>query len=198
MMLMSHLPALVIIIPLVCAPLCVLLRGKDWAFGVAVLATWASFVCSILLTLQVSELGTISYAMGGWEPPYGIELRIDALNAYILLIVSGIGSVVVPYARNSMLLEYIESRAYLFYSAYLLCLCGLMGVAVTGDAFNLFVFLEISSLSSYVLIALGSDRRALTAAYQIFGDGHNRRDLYCDCRRTSLPSDWHAKHGGYC
>ena len=166
MMLMSHLPALVIIIPLVCAPLCVLLRGKDWAFGVAVLATWASFICSILLTLQVSELGTISYAMGGWEPPYGIELRIDALNAYILLIVSGIGSVVVPYARNSMLLEYIESRAYLFYSAYLLCLCGLMGVAVTGDAFNLFVFLEISSLSSYVLIALGSDRRALTAAYQ--------------------------------
>jgi len=54
----------------------------------------------------------------------------------------------------------------MFYSAFLLCLCGLMGVVVTGDAFNLFVFLEISSLSSYVLIALGFDRRALTASYQ--------------------------------
>lgn len=165
-MLATHLPALVIVIPLVCAPLCVLLRRKDWAFMVALLATWASFACSIMLTAQVMQSGTISYAMGGWAPPYGIEIRIDALNAYILLIVSGIGSIVTPYARSSMLLEYIEERAYLFYSAYLLCLCGLMGVAATGDAFNLFVFLEISSLSSYVLIALGTDRRALTSAYQ--------------------------------
>ena len=49
---------------------------------------------------------------------------------------------------------------------YRLCLAGLLGIAVTGDAFNLFVFLEISSLSSYVLIGLGSDRRALTAAFR--------------------------------
>ena len=54
----------------------------------------------------------------------------------------------------------------MFYTCYLLCLTGLLGVVVTGDAFNLFVFLEISSLSSYVLISLGSSRRALTAAYQ--------------------------------
>ena len=43
---------------------------------------------------------------------------------------------------------------------------GLLGIAVTGDIFNVFVFLEISSLSAYALIALGKDRRALTAAYQ--------------------------------
>ena len=112
-----HLPALVIVIPLICAPLCVLLRRKDWAFVVAVLATWASFACSILLTIQVMEVGTISYAMGGWAPPYGIEIRLDTLNVYILLIVSGIGSVVAPYARNSLLLEHIEERAHMFFSA---------------------------------------------------------------------------------
>jgi multicomponent Na+:H+ antiporter subunit D len=49
---------------------------------------------------------------------------------------------------------------------YLLCLCGLMGIIITGDAFNAFVFMEISSLSMYTLIALGKDRRALAAAYQ--------------------------------
>ena len=49
---------------------------------------------------------------------------------------------------------------------YLLCLTGLLGIAITGDAFNAFVFLEISSLSTYVLIALGRDRRALLAAFQ--------------------------------
>ena len=165
-MLREHLPVLVIIIPLIAAPLCILFRGRDQAFGIALLATWGSFACSAVIAAKVMASGTLSYELGGWPPPIGIELRIDALNALILLIVSGIGSVVAPYARNSLLLEYVEDRSYMFYCAFLLCLCGLMGVAVTGDAFNLFVFLEISSLSSYVLIGLGFDRRALTASYQ--------------------------------
>jgi len=44
---------------------------------------------------------------------------------------------------------------------------GLLGVAITGDAFNVFVFLEISSLSTYALVAMGArrDRRALTSAF---------------------------------
>jgi len=162
----AHFPALQIVIPLIAAPLCILLRWRDAPFGIALIATWSAFIISSALLGQVMDQGVIVYAMGGWAAPWGIEYRIDAANAIVLLIVSGIGSVVVPYTRNSMLLEYIHDRHYMFYSAYLLCLTGLMGVAITGDAFNLFVFLEISSLSSYVLISLGFDRRALTAAYQ--------------------------------
>ena len=164
--LLAHLPALIIVVPLICAPLCVLIPRKDWAFAVATLATWFSFLCACLLVSRVLSEGEISYHMGGWPPPIGIEYRVDALNVLILLIVSGIGSVVLPYSRSSLLLEYVQDRANLFYAAFLLCVTGLMGVAITGDAFNLFVFLEISSLSSYVLIALGFDRRALTASYQ--------------------------------
>ncbi len=163
---LEHLPALIIVAPLICAPLCVLLRGRDQAFWTALLATWFSFACACWLIARVGAEGTLSYHLGGWPPPIGIEYRVDMLNAFVLLIVSGIGSVIVPYSRNSLLLEYVRERAYMFYTSYLLCLCGLMGVTITGDAFNLFVFLEISSLSSYVLIALGSDRRALTASYQ--------------------------------
>ena len=165
-MITTHFPALQIVIPLIAAPLCILLRWRDVPFGIALIATWSSFIISCVLLGQVMDQGVIVYEMGGWAAPWGIEYRIDAANAMVLLIVSGIGSVVVPYTRNSMLLEYIYDRHYMFYSAYLLCLTGLMGVAITGDAFNLFVFLEISSLSSYVLISLGFDRRALTAAYQ--------------------------------
>jgi multicomponent Na+:H+ antiporter subunit D len=53
---------------------------------------------------------------------------------------------------------------YLFYTMFLLCLAGLLGITITGDAFNIFVFLEISSLSTYVLIALGRDRALLAAS----------------------------------
>ena len=90
----------------------------------------------------------------------------STVGAFVLLIVSAIGALVLPYAARSVAREIATERIALFYAAYLLCLAGLLGIAATGDAFNLFVFLEISSLSSYVLISLGSDRRALTAAYQ--------------------------------
>ena len=99
-MLSSHLPVLVIIIPLIAAPLCILFRGKDQAFAITLLATWGSFACACVIAAQVMSQGEISYELGGWPPPIGIELRIDALNALILLIVSGIGSVVAPYSRN--------------------------------------------------------------------------------------------------
>nr|NIO08174.1 monovalent cation/H+ antiporter subunit D family protein [Deltaproteobacteria bacterium] len=75
-------------------------------------------------------------------------------------------AIVMPFARESVTNDIPDNQIGLFYSAFLLCLAGLLGIVITGDAFNLFVFLEISSLSSYVLISLGKDRRALTAAYQ--------------------------------
>jgi multicomponent Na+:H+ antiporter subunit D len=162
----AHLPALQVVVPLIAAPACILLRGKNWAFSVALVATWAAFAMSCSLLARVLDGGVISYELGGWAAPWGIEYRVDLVNSYVLVIVSGISSVVIPYTRQSMLMEFVREREYLFYSAYLLCLTGLLGVTITGDAFNLFVFLEISSLSSYVLISLGPDRRALTAAYQ--------------------------------
>ncbi len=165
-MIAAHLPALQVVVPLIAAPACVLLRGKNWAFTLALLATWAAFATSCALLARVLEDGVISYELGGWAAPWGIEYRIDLVNAYVLVIVSGISSAVIVYTRQSVTLEFVREREYLFFSSYLLCLTGLLGVAITGDAFNLFVFLEISSLSSYVLISLGSDRRALTASYQ--------------------------------
>jgi multicomponent Na+:H+ antiporter subunit D len=108
----------------------------------------------------------ISYDLGGWAAPVGIEYRIDEANAFVALIVAAIGAIVAPFARKSVEAELTEDRAALFYAAFILCMTGLLGIAVTGDVFNVFVFLEISSLSAYALIALGHDRRALTASYQ--------------------------------
>ena len=67
----------------------------------------------------------------------------------MLLFVSGIGAVVLTYAPRSLAREIPRDRHYLFCAAYLLCLTGLLGIVITGDLFNVFVFLEISALSSY-------------------------------------------------
>ena len=161
-----HLPALQVVIPLIGALLAGFLRSGRIAFALALLVSWIMPFIAIAMLWQVLSSGPISYHLGGWEPPWGIEYRVDALNAFVLVLVSVVGAVIMPFARRSIAFEIDDWREAWFYCMYLLCLTGLLGIAVTGDAFNAFVFLEISSLSTYVLIALGSDRRALIAAFQ--------------------------------
>jgi len=162
----SHLPILQVVVPLIAAPLMVVLRRGTLAWLFAVAASWAALAVAAALFLEVAGGGFVSYWIGSWPPPYGIEYRIDIVNAFLAVLVSLIASVVIVYSKASVDAEIPHERHYLFYTMYSLCLAGLLGITVTGDAFNLFVFLEISSLSSYVLIALGRDRRALMASYQ--------------------------------
>jgi multicomponent Na+:H+ antiporter subunit D len=163
---MEHLPALLIVIPLLAAPVAAALPSNRLPWALATIVSLVVLWMSILVLGQVLDSGSISYAMGAWEPPWGIELRLDALNALIVLIVAGIGAVVLPFSGRSAVAELGSRGISLFYALFLLTYAGLIGIAITGDIFNLFVFLEISSLSSYALIALGKDRRALTASYQ--------------------------------
>ncbi len=165
-MMQGHLSLLLVVIPLLAAPIvAVLPRGRmAWLLTLLVTAT-----CLVLAGVQLSAVvgnGLISYELGGWAPPWGIEYRIDALNALVALIISGIAAVTVPYALLSAEKEIPAGKLSLFYSAFLLCFAGLLGITQTGDIFNVFVFLEISSLSSYALISLGRKRQALTSAYQ--------------------------------
>ena len=166
MNLAAHLPALQVVVPLLAAPLTLLVRQRTAAFALLLAACWSAFAIAVLLALRVAEGGAISYAIGNWAPPWGIEYRVDRLSSYLLLLVSGIAAVAAPYARTSIAGEIPVRQHYLFYTMFALALAGLLGIAITGDAFNLFVFLEISSLATYVLIGFGRNRRALMAAYQ--------------------------------
>ena len=161
-----QLPALQVVVPLVGALLAAFLRRGGAGFALALAVSWIMPFIAGAMLWQVLQTGPISYAMGGWEPPWGIEYRVDVLNGFVLMLVSAIGAAIMPFARRSIAFEIDEGRQAWFYCIYLLCLAGLLGVTITGDAFNAFVFLEISSLSTYVLIALGPDRRALLAAFQ--------------------------------
>ena len=118
------------------------------------------------LLLGVLESGPVTYSLGGWEAPWGIQYRVDEANAFVLLIVALVAAATLLYAPASAAAELPRGRHHLFYATFLLCLTGLLGMTVTGDVFNVFVFLEISSLASYALIGQGTDRRALTASYR--------------------------------
>ncbi|MCL4148232.1 UNVERIFIED_CONTAM: hypothetical protein GTU68_039475 [Idotea baltica] len=156
-------------VPFILAPFIALVPSGRFAWLVSIVATAASLVFALILVglVQTTPTGVISYALGGWRPPLGIEFRVDALNAMVLLLVAAIGFLASIFSWPTVEAEIPQRKRALFYSAYLVCFSGLAGVAITGDAFNLFVFLEISSISTYVLVALGAgrDRRALPAAF---------------------------------
>ncbi len=161
----SHLPALQVIVPLLSAPLCLLLRNPRVTGTFAQAVAWTCLTISALLLAQVHDGGVVSYVFGGWSAPWGIEYRVDVVNAYVLVIGSLIGAVVLLFGPGSAGARIPAGREHLFHALLLLAMAGLLGIAITGDVFNIFVFLEILSLSSYALIALGHRRKALTAAY---------------------------------
>ncbi|NWG45127.1 MAG: monovalent cation/H+ antiporter subunit D family protein [Alphaproteobacteria bacterium] len=162
----AQLPILQVLLPLLAAPLCAILRGRALPHALSVGTVLLSLLVTVGLLIRVESTGTISYAIGGWPPPIGIEYRVDQLSVIVLLIIQGVAAAVLVGGGASIVREIEATRAPLFYALFLLNLTGLTGMVLTGDLFNLFVFLEISSLSTYVLVALGTDRRALLAAYQ--------------------------------
>ena len=165
-MIRGDLPALQVVLPLLGAAFCALIDRRSVAWVIATAISVLMPLIAFALLFQVQTSGVISYHLGGWEPPFGIEYRIDVANAYVLVIISIVAAVLMPYAARSVTAEIPENKQAWFYCMYLLCLSGLLGITITGDAFNAFVFLEISSLSTYVLIAMGKDRKALLAAFQ--------------------------------
>lgn len=164
--LLAHLPALQVIVPLLSAPLIVLLQPRGLAWAGATAVSLLSFAIALALTIAVLDGQVQEYAMGGWPAPYGIALSVDAFSALVLLVVTAAAATALLAARQSINQQIETERQPLFYSAWLLALSGLAGIVVSADAFNIFVFMEISSLASYILIAGGPDRRALPAVFK--------------------------------
>jgi len=146
------------------APLVLLLHVQGLPRVAAAATSLMAFAIAVSLTGIVLTEGSASYAMGSWPAPHGIELRVSAFSALLLLIVTGASSLALIAGGDRLHMG--PEGEPLFYAAWLLALAGMSGIVVAGDAFNIFVFMEIASLASYVLIAGGLDRRALPAVFK--------------------------------
>ncbi len=162
----DHLPILQVLLPLLGAVLCVLTRTPRAAWVVQLLTLLGSFAVALTLFLVMPPEG-LGYALGGWAPPLGIHYALDPLNSAFLVLVSGCALAAAPAAGRLLTVEAMPAaRIPLYYACLLLNLAGLLGILITGDIFNLFVFMEIASLSAYTLVALGRGRAAPLAAFR--------------------------------
>ena len=164
---LTHGAALLVVLPLLMGAVLAIMPSERISWLVAIIVTLICSVIAFGLVLQIFGGESLTYAMGGWDPPHGIAYVVDALSAPVLLLISLMAVLCLIYAWPSVQAEVEPKKRAPFYAAFLICMAGLLGMVVTGDAFNVFVFLEVSSISTYVLVAMGAsrDRRALNAAF---------------------------------
>jgi multicomponent Na+:H+ antiporter subunit D len=170
-MITEQAPILIVIVPLMAALVTPLLGWirKDFCYPWVILALFVSVMSSGTVLNTVIHNGIIHYHLGNWLPPWGIEYVIDHLNAMMLVLVSGTAFLVAIYSRRSIEQELPEQTVY-FYTLFLLQVTGFLGIVITGDVFNLYVFLEIASLAGYALIAIGEEGAPLASfRYIILG-----------------------------
>ncbi|MBW2286029.1 MAG: monovalent cation/H+ antiporter subunit D family protein, partial [Deltaproteobacteria bacterium] len=165
----QHYPVLVVIVPLLCA---FLVSAAGWfrrrlCFPIATGALAVTLYASVGLLSRVLQENLVHYRLGGWPPPWGIAYAVDHLNALVLVVVATVALVNLIANRRQIEMQF-EEKAGAFYTLYLLMVTGLLGMVVTGDAFNLYVLLEIASLAGYGLIAMGEDRAPLAALNYIY------------------------------
>jgi multicomponent Na+:H+ antiporter subunit D len=165
----EQLPAIVVLTPMLTA-MAVILVGLRWR-GMCFPLTIAGLVLTLGAALgvmgRVMSEGAVDYFMGGWAEPLGIgiQLRVDELNALVLVVIATVALIVGVYSYRREVDVKAPAKTAPFYTLFLLLVTGLSGITVTGDAFNLFVLLEVTSLTSYALIAMGSSRRGKVAAF---------------------------------
>jgi multicomponent Na+:H+ antiporter subunit D len=162
---LTELLPFIMAVPLIAAGFVAVLPGRSAPWAVSLLACLFSAMTAAYVLAATMDGSILSYPFGNWPPPIGIEYRIDAANAFVAFLVAMMAFITLIWAPKSVASE-IDSRHGTFYALFLLVVAGLLGITLTGDAFNVFVFLEISSLATYGLIAHGKDRRSLLAAFR--------------------------------
>ena len=127
------------------------------------LATGALLAISVIWIIYQRNHGPLISFSGGWRPPLGINVVLDGLSTFILLTISLISFLVTLYSVDYM--KGFTSKVK-YYTLLLFMIGGMNGVALTGDMFNLYVFLEVAAIASYGLVAFTTEHESLEAAFK--------------------------------
>ncbi len=126
-----------------------------------VLANIASGALVVISLLLLSARGV--YSIGGWQAPVGIVFVVDGLSAFMLVTVA-----VIAFAATLFSVRYMDrySARPKYYALFMLMVAGMNGAVLTGDVFNLYVFIEVAAISSYALVAFGCEEEELEASFK--------------------------------
>ncbi|WP_430934588.1 proton-conducting transporter membrane subunit [Saccharicrinis sp. 156] len=150
--------ALPILLPLTLIIILIFIRSSSYAKWIGIAGSTLLLIVAVYLFIQVKENGILVLQIGGWEAPYGISLVMDYLNSIMLVTATLIVFAISIYAYHYVGDKPKFSRFFIFFFALIM---GVNGAFITGDVFNLYVWLEVIMLSSFVLITMGEKKEQL-------------------------------------
>jgi multicomponent K+:H+ antiporter subunit D len=158
-----HLAILPILIPMLGGLLMLLppFKGPDrynFRRAASLVLIIAQLICAIILMMTVMKNGAIMYAVGDWQPPFGIILYVDLLSAMLVLLTSFLGLGVTLYSCAGE-----DRQGKYFHPLVHFQLLGIYGAFLTNDLFNLFVFFEVLLIASYTLLIHGGGKHRTAA-----------------------------------
>ncbi|MEE3267910.1 MAG: proton-conducting transporter membrane subunit, partial [Pseudomonadota bacterium] len=157
----QHLIVLPVVLPLVAGILLLYQRQglAHYKRAVSVIATLLLLLVSIALVRQAASGEITYYALGDWQPPFGVVLVLDRLSALMVLLTSllAVGAVVFACGGD-------DEKGSNFHGLFQWQLLGINGAFLTGDLFNLFVFFEVLLLASYALLLHGGGKARIQAS----------------------------------
>jgi len=168
---MEALLLLYVLIPLAAAFIIPVI-GRLWDAFAKLITPLALVMLVVIALLSMIDGTPAIYSVGGWTPvdgiPIGISLIKDGFSGIMLIVINSIAFLTSIYA-GSYMNKYTTTHK--FYTLFCLMIAGMNGVVLTGDLFNLYVFLEIASIASYALVAFGVEKTELEASfkYQVLG-----------------------------
>jgi len=119
-----------------------------------------TLLLSIELLIQVIKHPLV-YNLGNWKEGIGISLIIDPLGGILAVLIAFISFIIILYS-----LSYIKNHQLKYYTLLFLLITGMLGMVLTGDLFNLYVFFEITSIISYVLVAFNKNDTSFEASFK--------------------------------
>ncbi len=162
----AKLPFYCVIIPLIasfCMPVFARWK-KEVCAPLATLTTAAVFILTLIIGYHVSQGQVLSYAVSGWEPPWGIEMMVDSLSAVMMMLIAGVSLFILIFSFVAIKYELERIVTGWYYTAFLLCLSGMIGLVVSNDIFNMYVLIEIAGISACALVAAKGTRLSTEAA----------------------------------
>ncbi len=152
---------LLIVLPLAASLLAILLGGR-LAPRIVLLLGPAMLVVTAVLAFQIQTQGPVRVEIGGWEAPLGIALIGDGLAGVFLVLTAIVMTAVGVFAQKPFGSEGAETtESYTFWPLYFAMWAALNAVFCGGDLFNLYVALELLTLTAVAMVAYGSTRAAL-------------------------------------
>ncbi|MCK8517102.1 Na+/H+ antiporter subunit D [Methylonatrum kenyense] len=159
---MSTAVALPVLIPLIAGSLSlVFYKSHAVQRWVGVIGTGALFLATVALLAKTWTDGIQVMEFGSWPAPFGIVLVADLLSATMTLMAGMMGFALAVYSLPSMSRDH---EAFGYYPLMHLLLAGVCGAFLTGDIFNLYVWIEVLLVASFALLILGGERGQMEGA----------------------------------